>query len=139
MAQNEDHINTSDAEIGDVLVTITYPQGGNRGAYATLRIEDRLSGQALVQVDLDPEQFMRAIGSGTVYVSGAQLPAHPERIGRRMQNTSTGIHSHADGADAEAEQVRDAYLADGWEKVSIDRTNFGRRVRAYRWIAAEEG
>lgn len=135
MAHNE--INTSDAQHGDVLVTITYPQGGG-SARATLRVEDQMSGETLVQVDMTPDQFMRAVASGTVPVSGARFPARPERVGRRMQNTSTNINSHAESAHAEAERVRDAYLADGWEEVSIDRTNFGRRVRAYRWIADEE-
>jgi hypothetical protein len=135
MAHNE--INTSDAQHGDVLVTITYPQGGG-SARATLRVEDQMSGETLVQVDMTPDQFMRAVASGTVPVSGARFPARPERVGRRMQSTSTNINSHAESAHAEAERVRDAYLADGWEEVSIDRTNFGRRVRAYRWIADEE-
>lgn len=138
MAQDEEEINTSEAQRGDVLVTITYPKGAG-GARATLRIEDRMSSETLVQVDLDPEQFMRTVSSGSTYVAGARLPANPERIGRRMRNTSTNINSHAENADAEAERVREKYLADGWEQVSIDRTNFGRRVRAYRWTADEEG
>jgi len=136
MAHNE--INTSDAQHGDVLVSITYPQGGSGGARATLRVEDRMSSETLVQVELSAEQFMRIVASGSTYVVGARLPDHPERIGRRMQNTSTDIRSHADGADAEAERVRDQYLAEGWEGTHIDRTNFGRRVRAYRWIADEK-
>lgn len=134
-------IHTSPDEVGDVLITITYPQGGGE-ARATLRVEDQMSSEVLVQVDLDPAQFMRAIGSGAVPVKGARLPAHPERIGRRMQNTSTNVSlSGAAGQDldAEAEKIRQEYLADGWEKVTVDRTNYGRRVRAYRWVADESG
>ena len=96
-----------------------------------------MSGTVLIQVDLNPAQYMRILASGVVPVSGARLPARAELIGRRMETTTTNIPHARDAADAE--RVRDKYLADGWEQVSIDRTNFGRRVRAYRWVADEEG
>lgn len=129
-------INRSDAKRGDVLITITYPQSGGG---ATLRIEDQMSGTHLIRVDLTPKQYMDMLRSTGVAVSGARLPARPELIGRRMENTHTDIrHSHVD-IDAAAERERDQYLADGWAQVSIDKTNFGRRVRAYRWVTEEKG
>ena len=135
------NINRSDAQHGDVLITVTYPQGGGEVRHATLRVEDQMSGITLVQVDLTPEQYMRILASGAVPVSGARLPARPELIGRRMENTATSIRNGAvdTDIDVEAQRVRDQYLADGWEQVSIDKTNFGRRVRAYRWVTDEEG
>lgn len=130
------HIHVSDAKLGDVLITLTYPHGGG-DTRAALRVEDSMSGEMLVEIDLNPEQFLRVMASGATRVHGAQLPRHPERIGSRMQNTSTNIGHSVDDKDAEAERVRAQYLAEGWERVRIDRTNFGRRVVAYRWIADE--
>lgn len=128
-----ENIYTSDAEPGEVLITLTHPHGaGTRRA--TLHIVDSRSGERLVEVDLTPEQFMAVMSSSATRVTGAQLPVHPERIGKRSQNVSTNIRSHGEDIDAEAEKVRAAYLTDGWETVRIDRTNFGRRVVAYRWI-----
>lgn len=131
-----DHIHTSDASPGEVLITLTYPQGGG-ARHATLRIEDGMSGETLIDVDLTPEQFLAMMSTTATRVYGARLSDHPERFGKRMENTSTRISHRAD-LDAEAERVRDAYLADGWEQTRIDRTNFGRRVVAYRWIADEQ-
>lgn len=132
------HIYTSDAERGEVLITLTHPRGGG-DRRVTLRVEDSMSGQMLVEVDLTPDQFADIISASATRVTGATLTAHPHRIGRRSQNTSTDIRHYGDALDAEAKRISNAYLADGWEATRIDRTNFGRRVVAYRWIDDEKG
>lgn len=128
-------INTSNARPGDVLITLTHPHGGGESR-ARLVIEDQMSGTVLIEVELTGEEFLSVISSTATRVSGATLPRTPERIGRRSQNVSTNIH-RASGVDVdvEAARIREEYLADGWEAVRIDKTNYGRRVVAHRWIA----
>lgn len=131
-------INTSDAQHGDILISLTHPRGGDAtGRRITLRVQDERSGETLVDVELNADQFADVIASTVTRVSGARLAVHPERIGRQMQNTSVDIRTLGNEADALAEVARDRFLAEGWEQVQVDRTNFGRRVRAYRWIDDE--
>lgn len=124
-------IYTSDAKPGDVLIQLTHPRSNTGSNRADLTIRDQMSGQTLIHVSLSAEQFLDLMSSTGTLVSGAHLPVHAERIGKRSQNVSTTL-SH--GSELTAEQVRDDYLAEGWESVRIDRTNFGKRVVAYRWI-----
>lgn len=123
---------------GDVQISLTFPKGGTR---ATLRVEDVPSGETLVEVDLDPEQFISIMSNTVTTVTGGFVTSHPERIGQRRQNTSAEVRTVGRSADldAEANRQRDEFLAEGWESVRIDKTNYGRRVVAYRWISDEEG
>lgn len=132
---NDSQIHTSNANPGDISIQVSYPTGMDGDRVVRLEITDRMSGQALVRAALTSAQFTEILSATGTVVSGAVLPVHPERIGKRMQNVSTNI-KHGD--DREAEAVRDAYLADGWETARIDRTNFGRRVVAYRWISDDK-
>lgn len=138
------HINTSDGKRGDVSVRLGFPTGTAGKRRATLEVTCRASNTTILEVDLSPEALMELMGGGDPVLSGARLPVHPERIGRRSQNTSTDI-THAalsnDRAvrsgnqfDELAKARATQYLAEGWEEVRIDRTNYGRRVVAYRWI-----
>lgn len=139
MTENERSIYTGHGRRGDVQISLTYPKGGG-GTRATLRVEDVPSGETLVDVDLDPEQYINIMSSGVTIVTGAHVTTRPERIGRRMQNTSAEVRLGTGvDLDAEAERKRATFLAEGWEAVRIDKTNFGRRVVAYRWIVNEEG
>lgn len=132
MSRHDDiGINTSDAKPGEVLIQISHPHSNVDGRYAQLSIRDSTSGQRLIDVRLTAEQFLDLMSATSVRVQGAQLPTHPERIGKRSQNVTTSLGREAKQTP---EQVRDAYLADGWESVRIDKTNFGHRVVAYRWI-----
>lgn len=131
----ESQINTSDADPSDIFIQISYPSTMNGERIVRLEITDRMSRQPLVRVSLTPAQFTDVLSSIGTVVSGADLPPHPERIGKRMQNASTSI-KHGD--DRNPETVRDAYLAAGWETARIDRTRFGKRVVAYRWISDDK-
>jgi hypothetical protein len=136
MTATEPTIHTSDADYGDVQISLDHLRVSDSNEMVRLAITDKRSGQVLAQVDLTAKQFTQMVGSTVITVSGAILPVHPERIGRREQNTSMDItyRSAGNNLDAAAEAARDAYLAAGWEHVRITRTNYGRRVTANRWI-----
>jgi hypothetical protein len=128
-------IYTTAHQRGYVSVSLSYPTGGARGRVATLRVTDSPSGQTLVEVDLSADDLMELMSNGVPNLTGARTPAYPERIGKRSQSTHTEIRGgSADVLDKVAEAQRLAYLADGWEAVQINRTNFGRLVVAHRWI-----
>lgn len=132
-------INTSDAAPGDVLISLTHPRSFDGGRRVDLEIRDQMSGQTVIRVSMLPEEFAEVMSSTGTCVGGAAFTPHPERLGRRSQNTSTVVRYDSDRTP---EQVRDDYLAAGWEQVRVDRTNYGHRVVAYRWIddeTAEEG
>lgn len=131
--QDASNINTSAAAPGEVVLQISHPRSNTDGHSAELTIRDGASGLTIVRVRLNAEQFLDLMASTSVRVEGADLPAHPERIGKLSQNVSTTIRN---GDPRTPEQVRDDYLTDGWDAVRIDRTNYGHRVVAYRWIDA---
>ncbi|MCW6003821.1 hypothetical protein K1W54_04390 [Micromonospora sp. CPCC 205371] len=125
-----DWIHTSDATPGDVLISLTHGRSSHDENFVRLEVTEQISGVVLVRVNLDAKQFTDIMGSVGTVVSADYLPAHPERIGRRRENTSVSL-----GTGVDPEPVRAAFEADGWEMVRVDRTNFGHRVIAYRWIA----
>jgi hypothetical protein len=124
-------IRTSDAQPGDIMILLTYPRSSSEGKRARLEITDEMSRETLLSVELAPEQLMDMMSSTGVRVSGAQLPHSVERIGKRSQTTSTVIGRRD---ELSPEQVRDAYLAAGWETVDIRKTNYGHHVVARRWV-----
>lgn len=137
-------INTSSGERGDIAIRLSFPtrtgMGVDKTPFANLVVTDVPSGTVIVEAEIPADQFTAMLGGSQAALTGAFL-ANAEnlaRVGKRSQNTSTDIR-HADGPhgadlDAMASVVKSDYLADGWESVRIDRTNFGRRVVAYRWI-----
>jgi hypothetical protein len=130
-----DNITASDATPGDVLIQLSYPQSTLDGQRARIVITDQMSGLPLAAVDLTPEQLMSFMSATGTQVSGAVLPKRPELIGRRRQATSTSLGRNDDRTP---EQIRDAYLADGWETADIQPTNYGTRVVARRWVTDEQ-
>lgn len=126
-------INTSGAQPGDVLIALTFPQGGG-GRRASLTIKEQISGETLIDIDLSPDEFLSFMSNCGTYVNGARITRNPQRLGKRQQYVHTDIRFNV---TAHPEQVRAEYLADGWEVVYIDNTNFGHRVRAYRWVDAD--
>lgn len=126
----------SDDAPGDVSVQLSYPTSNTDGRRAQLTVIDRMSGVRIVEVTFSPEQLMELMAHTAVVVSGAVLPKRPELIGRRQQITGTTL---ARDSVATPEEVRDEYLAAGWESVQIHRTNRGARVTARRWVADETG
>lgn len=131
-----DNINTSDAQRGDILIQMSFPtqSGPNIGH---LNITDRTSGQTLVDVNLSAAEFLSMMSGTGTRVSGARLPARPDRIGMRAQNTSTSIPLTY-GADkieraAQITAVVAQYESEGWIATSR-RTNSGDVVVARRWI-----
>lgn len=123
---------------GDVLVQLSFPYSNIDGRYVSLAITDRTSGLPLVEVPMTAEQFMDVMSHTATRVSGATLPARPERIGKRMVVDTTSLGR---SPERTPEQVRDAYLADGWDVADVRRTNFGHQVVARRWIdpSTQEG
>ncbi|RKR92716.1 hypothetical protein BDK92_7194 [Micromonospora pisi] len=125
-------IYTSDAEPGDVLIQLSYPTSNlDDAGIAELGVTDRMSGQALVRVRMNAEQFLGVMSNTGTVVGGAVVPVHPERIGKRSQHTSTAI---ARNSDLDPEQVKADYLANGWDTVRISKTNSGQQVSATRWV-----
>lgn len=128
-------IHTNDSLPGEVTISLSYPRGGGVPDQARLHVEESISGQCLIGVTLTADQFLSLLSGTVLRVTGATITATPERIGKRMQNISVPIrHGDAADIDADAERAKAMYLADGWHAVRIDRTNFGRRVVAYRWV-----
>jgi hypothetical protein len=126
-----DNIHTTDAKPGEVLASLTHTRGNDGSHTVRLSVQDMVSGQRLVSLELTPEIFAELMSGTSVRVPGAALPSHPHRLGKRMQNTAMSI-GHKDGTSPE--EVKAAFEAEGWEQVRIDRTNFGHRVVAYRWV-----
>lgn len=119
---------------GDVSIQLSYPTSNIDGRYAQLTVIDRVSGVQIVQVTFRPEELVEFMAHTSVKVSGAVLPKRPELIGRRQQITGTSLRRDS---VVTPEEVRDEYLAAGWESVQIQRTNSGHRVVARRWVADE--
>jgi hypothetical protein len=124
-------MHTSDANPGDVLIQLSYPSDNHGNRDAELTIRDQMSGQTVIKVRLSANELMDVMSTTGTHVGGATLAVHPERLGKRAQNVSTSLRH---GDERTPEQVRDAYLKEGWESVRIDKTNYGHRVVAYRWI-----
>lgn len=140
---NDRDIYTTEAVPGDVQIQLTYPTrtGINVAEHeryvAHLTVTDRTSGQILVSVELSAAEHLSIMsGTGTT-VSGATLPARPDRIGLRRQNTSTPIpHGYDGDHNARISQVVADYQADGWE-TELRRTNGGHQVIARRYVDAD--
>ncbi|MFY1686541.1 hypothetical protein [Plantactinospora sp. WMMB782] len=132
--QTDTEIRASDAAPGDVLLQLSYPQSSD-GQRARLTITDQMSDVVLASVNLTAEQLMSFMSTTATRVGGAHLPRRPELIGRRQETTKTNVDRNSDRT---AEQVRDEYIAAGWESVQIQSTNFGCRVVARRWVADDD-
>lgn len=128
------------AKVGDVEIMISHSTS-NKPPYRQVHLEiyERISRQRIVDVRLTSEQFGILLGSSTVYAS-AELPPHPERIGKRMEiETRTLAQKNyrsrsADDIDSEAEAIAFGYRSNGWDSVQIGRSNTGRTVTARRWV-----
>lgn len=124
-------IRTTDAAPGDVLIQLSYPHGdGVQRVDLTLR--DQVSGQIVAAVQMTPTEWTAILSTVGTVVSGVRLPIHPERIGRRMRHASVLVPP-----DRTAAEVQGDFLAEGWESVTVERTNRGQRVVARRWVADE--
>lgn len=132
MTRQTPEIRRSDANPGDVLISLTHGRSNVAENYVRLEVTDQMSGVVLVRATLDAHQFADIMGSVGTVVSGAAIPTSPERIGRRRENTSVSV-----GRGVDPEPVRAELEAEGWESIRVDPTNFGHRVVAYRWIADE--
>lgn len=137
-------INTRSGERGDITVRLSFPTrmgiGADKTPFANLVVTDVPSGTVIVEAEIPADQFTGMLGGSQATLTGAFLasPANLARVGKRSQNTSTDIR-HADVSvaadlDVMALAVEADYLANGWETVRTDKTNYGRRVVAYRWI-----
>jgi hypothetical protein len=120
----------SDYAPGDVLISLTHGRSNHDENFVRLEVTEQMSGVVLVRVNLDAKQFTDIMGNVGTVVSADYLPAKPERIGRRRENASVSL-----GHGVDPEPMRAKFEADGWETVRVDRTNFGHKVVAYRWIA----
>lgn len=125
-----------DPKPGDVEIIISHGTS-NQPPYRQVHLEitERISGQRLIDVALTSEQFGILLGSSTVYAS-ADLPPHPERIGKRMEVDTQEV-AHAIGDEegvTQAETITQTYLDGGWDTAQVRRTNRGMRVTARRWV-----
>jgi len=140
-------IYTTEAEPGDVQIRLSYPTrtgidvGEDERHVASLNIIDRTSGQILVEVEMSAAEYLSFMSGTGTNVSGATLPARPDRIGLRRQNTGTEVPYVSGESPAEAQARLDAvvgqYRLDGWD-TEVRRTNrSGIRVIARRYIDAD--
>jgi|tagenome__1003787_1003787.scaffolds.fasta_scaffold19426802_2 hypothetical protein len=126
----------SEAKPGDVEITISHGTS-NQPPYRLVHLEitERISRQRVVEISLTSEQFGILLGSATVYAS-AELPPHPERIGKRMEvDTQEVAHAIGDEAVTQAEAIARAYWDGGWDSVQARRTNRGMNITARRWVS----
>jgi hypothetical protein len=137
METESDRVHATGHAPGTVMISLTHPRGSNDDQRRVgLKVEDLVSSQVLVNVEMTAEQFADMMSSAATVVAGARLPQHPERLGKRMHTASTPI-TRTDGRDPQ--EVAAAYLAEGWETVSVHQTNYGQQVVARRWVADSEG
>jgi hypothetical protein len=135
---DEPQIHTSEGTPGEVRVRVSFPTvmgrpTEDRAPIAHLEVTDAASSMTILTVDIPANEFVRMLSGGQATLP-AWITQKPQRIGKRMQVTSTEVSGYGSSLDIEAEAARTAYLANGWEEVSIQRTNTGRRVVARRWI-----
>lgn len=130
----------SDAEPGTVRITLSHGRsyGEHEGDRHTVRlaIEDAVSGVTLVRLRLDPDQFTALMGSSSITVEGATLPAHPERIGRRHEMDSRLLPRTA--TEDELAAAVNEYYDDGWPAVDTRKGRDNWTVTARRWLPVED-
>lgn len=133
-------IYTCEAEEHSLVVNLGFPinMRSDQPNGARLTITDGTSRQVIGELQLSAEQLVDLLRGGDVHLVADYYIKHPERIGKRVQNVSTAIVELPGGApiDTLAETVEHEYLEQGWEVVSIQRTNTGRTVTARRWVQA---
>lgn len=135
---------TNEAPKNSIVVNLGFPinMGSLRDQpnIARLTITDGTSRQVIAELDIPADQFMDLMRGGDVNVVASFYTRHPERIGKRSQNISTTINERllppGVSVDSAAETIEHEYLAEGWEQVTIQRTNTGRTVVARRWVDA---
>lgn len=133
---------TSEYRAGDVSVRLSYPLSNQPGErHANLVIIDRPSGMTVIDVRISADQLLNLFSGSLAELTGAAFTKYPERIGKKALVTSKALRGHnVNGIDIdeEAQEWKDQFLADGWEAVRIDRTNYGRNVVAHRWVVENE-
>jgi hypothetical protein len=136
------HRRNSEGTRGDISVHLGFPISNaepERGA--RLEVIDEMSGLMMISVTLTATQLLEMMAGQHTRAHAEVFVPHPERLGKQMENTNTlitggGISS--DEADAAAEATAAGYRDQGWEFVSISRTNTGgRNVIARRWVTPE--
>lgn len=139
-------IHTSSYIAGQVSAKVTFPQTMGYDAdshasrlHARLEVTDRASGQTIVSIVMNADQFLSFMSSSSANVDDARLAPNPQHLGRRSQHTGVNISrtGMGDDLDARAETVAAWYRDHSWIP-SISRTNYGLRVHATRWLDDED-
>lgn len=130
-------IDIDDPKPGDVEILISHGTS-NEPPYRTVHLEivEEISRQRIIDVRLTPAQFGTLLGSTSVYAS-ADLPANPDRIGKRVEvdvQTVSNVGAKA-SQESLAETMAQAYRDAGWDTVQTSRSNKGLVVTARRWVA----
>lgn len=103
--------------------------------HANVTVEDRISNMVLLEYRLTGPQLAKFLSGSGCYVN-AQLVAHLDRVGKRMQHGSalfpSATYDHLAAAQVAAEAWRVTYA---WDVVSVSRNNVANWVFiGRRWV-----
>jgi hypothetical protein len=119
-----------------VTISIGSPSSldGRDDGYVTLRVEDEVSGECLVDVEIPAGRWWR-LCQGSTQRHTAGVSPHLDRVGKRL---TTGVESVGDRFQTTEDEARDLAetiaTARGAESWSLRNTNQGWEV-VLRWWA----
>lgn len=139
-----DGVYTREGEPGTIDVSLTFPTrlgvGADKTPFVSLSFSDQVSGVLIAELEISGADFTGLLSGSHVVVKADHMTRHPERIGKRAQNTSTKIPdaSVPKGVKIEdmAHAVEQTYLRDGWDEAYTQKHNDGVAVIARRWVDA---
>lgn len=129
----------------NLAVNISIRQGVRHNDPVTveLTVEDRISGEYLASVEIDPNSFLALLRGGQYNFTGFITP-HLDRIGKEMitEIVSVPREVYAEVYYTEAENFLTQWVNeqpwDEWETRSLRRTNQGYKVVLRRWETPSE-
>jgi hypothetical protein len=125
----------ANAEISISLMSPSTSDGRDDG-YVRLRVEERLSGECLVDVEIPAGRFYRLM-QGSIQNWPAIVTIHPERLRKRMRTWTKDLGRKWDMTEEEARTKAHEY-PDGAEQASVRLTNRGWVAVYRKWEGASD-
>lgn len=135
----------TDKPTTQVSILISHPHSNVRGNYVSLRIDDETSGLRLLDIELEPEQFMNLMASRHVYAT-ARVPTATgvSRLFRQREHESRPVpkewtkydYVRGDGAVKQAVDEWAAQIAEseGWDTWRVETGSQSFYARFQRWL-----
>lgn len=103
-------------------------------------VVDATSGIQILSFNMNNAQFMHFMSSNGSLQLSAELTSKWENLGKISVHDTTRVKNLlGTEADAEAERIRDEYLANGWDHASVRRQNYGLAVHALKYVDPDQG